>query len=105
MCVVSLAGGFFLARAAYVQRTPEAFEPEYKSDEAEHADAKDDDAAPAKKTERRHAREAEKTDDHAGAKKDVKSSRHRLLDLGEDADQHSGVRPNGSPTSVFLRLT
>jgi len=101
MCAVSLGGGFFLARAAYV-KDAEAFEPEYKSDEAEHADAKDDDAAPQKQSDDTHG-EAE-TDDHAEGEKDVKAADTGLLDLGEMLTNIQGFDQNGSPTSVYLKV-
>ncbi|HDY96762.1 MAG: flagellar basal body-associated FliL family protein [Sulfitobacter litoralis] len=101
MCVVSLGGGFFLARAAYV-KDAEAFEPEYKSDEAEHADAKDNDAAPQKPSDETHG-EAE-TDDHADGEKDAKAADTGLLDLGEMLTNIQGFDQNGSPTSVYLKV-
>jgi flagellar protein FliL len=101
MCVVSLGGGFFLARAAYV-KDAEAFEPEYKSDEAEHADAKDNDAAPQKPSDGTHG-EAE-TDDHADGEKDAKAADTGLLDLGEMLTNIQGFDQNGSPTSVYLKV-
>jgi flagellar FliL protein len=101
MCVVSLGGGFFLARAAYV-KDAEAFEPEYKSDEAEHADAKDNDAAPQKPSDETHG-EAE-TDDHADGENDAKAADTGLLDLGEMLTNIQGFDQNGSPTSVYLKV-
>ena len=101
MCVVSLGGGFFLARAAYV-KDAEAFEPEYRSDEAEHADAKDNDAAPQKPSDETHG-EAE-TDDHADGEKDAKAADTGLLDLGEMLTNIQGFDQNGSPTSVYLKV-
>jgi len=86
----SLGGGFFLARAKPMSKTPKAFEPEVTR--ATKAGApltpKMTDAAAAKNRGDEHARRSRNRRSRRGRKKTVQSKADTgLLDLGEMADQ------------------
>jgi hypothetical protein len=100
MCVVSLGGGFFLARAAYVKDT-EAFEPEYKSEEADQTDTKDDHADTEDHGKDDHAKDEGDAEDHAD---NTKAASTGLIDLGEMLTNIQGFDQNGTPTSAFLKV-
>ena len=100
MCVVSLGGGFFLARAAYV-KDAEAFEPEYKSEEADQTDTKDDHADAEDHGKDDHAKDEGDAEDHAD---DTKAASTGLIDLGEMLTNIQGFDQNGTPTSAFLKV-
>ncbi len=100
MCVVSLGGGFFLARAAYV-KDAEAFEPEYKSEEADQTDTKDDHADTKDHGKDDHAKDEGDAEDHAD---DTKAASTGLIDLGEMLTNIQGFDQNGTPTSAFLKV-
>ncbi|WP_281990556.1 flagellar basal body-associated FliL family protein [Sulfitobacter geojensis] len=120
MCLVSLGGGFFLARAAYLQDAEE-YAPEYK--EAETADAHEEQAdahgGDAKKGGAKlredltdplakDGHDAEKAmalqpqdegDGHSGAAVDS-----GLLDLGDMLTNIQSVSPQGTPDTAFLKI-
>ncbi|MGC1504545.1 MAG: flagellar basal body-associated FliL family protein [Sulfitobacter sp.] len=123
MCLVSLGGGFFLARMAYLQDA-EVYEPEYK--DTETADAHGDDAkgdnghgddAKGDKADLRtdvtdplakdgHAAEKatalQKKDDADGHGEVVADT--GLLDLGDMLTNIQSMTPQGTPGTAFLKI-
>lgn len=131
MCILSLGGGFFLARMAYMQDA-EAYEPEYKAEEDGEAkegddyaekdgkDGKDKDKGKDKAKLRdditdplaKDGHDAEKAmalqDKDAG--KDGKDGKAEavadtgLLDFGEILTNIQGFDATGAPTTSFLKV-
>lgn len=120
MCLVSLGGGFFLARSAYLQDAEE-YEPEYKDTEVadahdEEADAHGDGAKEGGSKLRedvtdplaKDGHDAEKAmalqakgdgDDHGDSIADS-----GLLDLGDMLTNIQSMTPQGTPGTAFLKI-
>lgn len=123
MCLVSLGGGFFLARMAYLQDA-EVYEPEYKDEEVETAGGHGDEM---EKSELRtditdplaqDGHDAEKAvslkaenegghgeaDDHGKPGKDGEMMNSGLLSFGDMLTNIEGTTPQGAPTKAFLKI-
>lgn len=125
MCLLSLGGGFFLARMAYMQDA-EAYAPDYKSEEEDHGDGQGDDHAEAKddghggekKTtlrtditdplakdghdaEKAYALQA-KEDEYGGDKGDVLDT--GLLNFGDMMTNIQSFDAQGSEKTAFLKI-
>lgn len=119
MCLVSLGGGFFLARTAYLQDA-ETYEPDYKDAEAddahdEEADAHGEDgkeggshlrtdvtdplAKGGHDAEKAMALKAPDDDGHGEVVADS-----GLLDLGDMLTNIQSVTSDGEPTTAFLKI-
>jgi len=100
MCVVSSAAALFLARGQAMSKDPKPLSRD-KSDEAETADAKDDDAAPQKQSDDTHG-EAETTITQR-AEKTSKQPDTGLLILGEMLTTFRVRTRTDPPRSVYLK--
>ena len=100
MCLISLGGGFFLARMAFMQDA-ESFEPEYK------ADAKDSESSP-KESENRDSSHETKSGKVAASEgavdEDAEALDNSLFDMGEMLTNIQGFDRTGAPTTAFLKV-
>lgn len=121
LCMLSLGGGFFLARMAYLQDA-EAYAPEYQSEDTEsHTDKGDGHGKKAETKLRtditdplaKDGHDAEKAmvlkaDKQYGAKSDVHDEETKadsgLLDFGEMLTNIESFDSQGQPTTSFLKL-
>ena len=100
LCVLSLGGGFFLARMAYLQDA-ETYEPEYKDAEAEAEDGPGEEGAHAETEEK-------KEDGHGDA--EAKDGEHvevvdtGMLEFGDILTNIQGFDAQGTPTRAFLKI-
>ncbi|MDG1167596.1 MAG: flagellar basal body-associated FliL family protein [Sulfitobacter sp.] len=100
LCVLSLGGGFFLARMAYLQDA-ETYEPEYKDAEAEAEDGHGEEGAHAETEEK-------KEDGHGDA--EAKDGEHvevvdtGMLEFGDILTNIQGFDAQGTPTRAFLKI-
>lgn len=121
MCLLSLGGGFFLARMAYMQDA-EAYAPDYKGEEEDHGDdhaeAKDDGHGKEKKKALRtditdplakDGHDAEKAfalqakeDDHGGEKGEALDT--GLLDFGDMTTNIQSFDAQGAEKTAFLKI-
>jgi len=110
LCVLSLGGGFFLARMAYLQdaetyepeyQDAETYEPEYKDAEAEAEDGHGEEGAHAETEEK-------KEDGHGDA--EAKDGEHvevvdtGMLEFGDILTNIQGFDAQGTPTRAFLKI-
>lgn len=128
MCLVSLGGGFFLARMAYLQDA-EVYEPEYKDEEAADAHGAEDDGHGGKKKDTtlrtditdplaKDGHDAEEAsslqaeheggnkdpDGHGSGSKDGTMMDSGLLRFGDMLTNIEGLTPQGVPTKAFLKI-
>ena len=123
MCLLSLGGGFYLARIAYLEDA-QAFEPDYKTKDDEHAaDAhgKDDGHGKKDKKELRKditdplakdghdagkasALQAKSDDGHGGKGGKAGMADSGLLEFGDILTNISGFDAGGQPKRVFLKV-
>jgi flagellar FliL protein len=100
LCVLSLGGGFFLARMAYLQDA-ETYEPEYHDAEAEAEDGHGEEGAHAETEEK-------KEDGHGDA--EAKDGEHvevvdtGMLEFGDILTNIQGFDAQGTPTRAFLKI-
>lgn len=130
MCFVSLGGGFFLARVAYMQDA-EVYEPEYKDEDSDHAamddghgddhgdgHGKKDDHGKKLRTDitdplakdghdAEHAMALKAKDDHddGHGKKGGEVADSGLLDFGDIMTNIEGFTPQGAPKNSFLKVS
>ena len=117
MCLVSLGGGFFLARTAYLQDA-EVYEPEYKDKES--ADADGDDHASEKEGganlrtdvtdplakdghDAEKAKSLKMNDGHGGDEMEIVED-SGLLDFGDMLTNIEGTTSQGVPAKAFLKV-
>jgi flagellar FliL protein len=121
MCLVSLGGGFFLARMAYLQDV-EVYEPEYKDEEEESADGHEDKAETTelrtditdplakdghdaeKAVSLKAENEGGQADHDAEKDKDGEMMNSGLLSFGDMLTNIEGTTSQGAPTKAFLKI-
>ncbi len=98
LCVLSLGGGFFLARMAYLQDA-ETYEPEYKDAEAEAEDGNGEEGAHGETEEKKEDGDAEAKD---GEHVEVVDT--GMLEFGDILTNIQGFDAQGTPTRAFLKI-
>ena len=119
MCLVSLSGGFFLARTAYLQDA-EVYEPEYKDEHADASHGEEDGHAAKDEGSKlrkdivdplaKDGHDAEKAeslkadDEHGDSSETAATLDSGLLDFGDILTNIEGMTPQGVPTKAFLKV-